>query len=222
MKAFTCTLPAALGWMLAYFAVIAGCTAIHIVLWRPLFPRADPWLDLLTAAVCSAGFLRLLHAGTGWSPRWTGDAGWTGLLLAAVCVLGFWGALDHGLDPALARLFPSSEAHYQEAVQSLLGAPAASFIRVAVFAPVVEELLTRSFLLEGLRDGYGTAAALLVSTAVFALLHFNMAQTLSAAICGLALGLLYLKTGSVFWCILAHSGYNAASYLTMLWPYLKE
>lgn len=87
---------------------------------------------------------------------------------------------------------------------------------------MTEELLTRSFLLGGLLDGYGPAAALLVSSLVFALLHFNMVQTLSALVCGLALGTLYLKTGSVFCCILAHSGYNVVSYLAMLQPHLSE
>ena len=215
-------LPAALLWMLGYFAVMLGYTAVNVAVWRQLFPQAAPWLDLLTAAACSATFLWLMHARTGWSPRWTAGGAWTGLLLAAGCVLGFWLLLDCGLDPLLARLLPSCEDAYQEAVQSLLAAPISSFFKVAVLAPVVEELLTRSFLLGGLRDGYGTAAALLVSIAVFALLHFNMVQTLSAAVCGLALGLLYLKTGSVFCCILAHSGYNILSYLTMLWPHLSE
>ncbi len=46
-------------------------------------------------------------------------------------------------------------------------------------------------------------------------MHFNMVQTLSAMICGLILGLLYLQTDSVICCIAAHAGYNMISYFEM-------
>ncbi len=76
----------------------------------------------------------------------------------------------------------------------------------------------RGFLLGGLTVNYGKAAALALSSAVFALLHFNMVQTLSALICGVVLGLIYLQTGSVACCIAAHAGYNMISFFTMILP----
>ena len=85
-----------------------------------------------------------------------------------------------------------------------------------MIAPIVEETLTRGFLLGGLREGYGAAGALLISSLVFALLHFNMVQTLSALVCALALGMLYLRTGSLLCCILAHCGYNTVSCIVLL------
>lgn len=63
----------------------------------------------------------------------------------------------------------------------------------------------------------GIILALLVSAILFALLHFNMIQTLSALICGLVLGILYIFTGSLFICILAHALYNAISYFTTIY-----
>ena len=76
----------------------------------------------------------------------------------------------------------------------------------------------RGFLLSGLASNYGKVMALFVSSMLFALLHFNMVQTLSAFICGIVLGLLYLHTGSIFCCILTHAGYNLISYVTMILP----
>lgn len=52
---------------------------------------------------------------------------------------------------------------------------------------------------------------MVISAVLFALLHFNMAQTLSALVCGLVLGLLYLRTGSLFCCVITHMGYNLIS-----------
>lgn len=72
----------------------------------------------------------------------------------------------------------------------------------------------RGFLLGGLSENYCKLTALLISSALFALLHFNMVQTLSALICGVVLGLLYMHTGSVMCCIIAHAGYNAVEFLT--------
>ena len=103
-------------------------------------------------------------------------------------------------------------------VGRMVDAPRTTILIVVVLAPVVEEILMRGFVLDGLRGSCGAAAALLVSSLMFAVLHFNMVQTLSALVCGLGLGLLYLKTGSVFCCILAHGGYNLLSYLAEILP----
>ena len=89
-------------------------------------------------------------------------------------------------------------------------------MRVCLIAPVMEETLTRGLLLGGLREAYGLPLALCLSVGVFALLHFDLTQTLSAAVCGLVLGALYLHSGSLLCCILAHAAYNFVSYLALL------
>lgn len=201
-------------WVAGYFGVMLLYTFLDVAVWRRLAPEASGWLDLLCTAACAAGFLLLLQRQ--YPVRWLEGVRVSGLVLALICAAGFYLVLDMGLDPLLAKAFPGSESQYQEAVRSLLRFPVPAFLKVCVIAPVVEEALMRGFLLDGLRGGYGTAAALLVSAAAFALLHFNAVQTLSALVCGLVLGLLYLHTGSILCCVLAHFGYNAVSYFVML------
>ena len=201
-------------WVAGYVGVMLLDTLLDVAVWRKLVPEASGWLDLISTAACAVGFLLLLQKR--YPVRWTEGISISGLVLALVCAAGFYLALDMGLDPLLAKALPGSESQYQEAVRSLLRFPVPAFWKVCVIAPVVEEALMRGFLLDGLRGGYGPAAALLISAVVFALLHFNAVQTLSALVCGLVLGLLYLHTGSVFCCILAHFGYNAISYFVML------
>lgn len=201
-------------WVAGYFGVMLLYTALDVAVWRKLAPSFSGWLDLASTALCAGGFLLLLQR---WFPiRWLENVTVSGLILAVTCAAGFYLVLDMGLDPLLAKALPGSEGQYQEAVRSLLRFPIPSFLKVCVIAPVVEETLMRGFLLGGLRDGHGPAAALLISAAVFALLHFNAVQTLSALVCGLALGLLYLHTGSILCCVLTHFGYNAVSYFVML------
>ena len=201
-------------WVAGYFGVMLLYTFLDVAVWRKLAPEASGWLDLVSTAACAVGFLLLLQRR--YPIRWTEGINISGLMLALVCAAGFYLVLDMGLDPLLAKAFPGSENQYQEAVRSLLRFPVPAFLKVCIIAPAVEEALMRGFLLDGLRSGYGTAAALLISAVVFALLHFNAVQTLSALVCGLVLGLLYLHTGSIFCCILAHFGYNAVSYFVML------
>ncbi len=74
----------------------------------------------------------------------------------------------------------------------------------------------RGLLLQWLAGFLPWPLALVLSAGVFALLHFNLTQGLSALVCGLALGALYLYTGSLLCCILAHAAYNFVSYLALL------
>lgn len=76
----------------------------------------------------------------------------------------------------------------------------------------------RGFILNGLYANYGIIVALLISSILFALLHFNIAQIIPSFICGIILGLIYLYTGSILSCILAHMGYNFISYIMIILP----
>lgn len=100
-------------------------------------------------------------------------------------------------------------------MQGLTKTPIISLLQICVIAPVIEEILMRGFVLGGLKSSYGVFIALLISSVLFALLHFNMVQTLSAFICGLILGCLFIKTDSILCCIIAHCGYNLISFIMM-------
>ncbi len=209
-------------WVLAWVGVMVFYTLLDVAVWRKIAPRLARGLNLLTVAVCMGGFLALLTTkghfqfdlADGVTPR--------GLLLAVVCAAVMYFLLDRFLDPILEGILPGSEERYQETLQGLSEAPVTSFLQICLLAPFMEELLMRGFLLGGLSVSYGSVTALLISSAAFALLHFNMVQTLSALICGVVLGLLYMGTGSVLCCVAAHAGYNMISYLTTVLPARKR
>jgi len=85
---------------------------------------------------------------------------------------------------------------------------AAAFLVACAAAPLVEEVLFRGVLLESLRR-HGTAVALLVSAAGFAVWHlsFNLVPLLYYMLLGLLLGWLYVKRGLVC-SMAAHFGFN--------------
>lgn len=211
------TLPAALSWVAGYVAVMLFYTLLDVAVWRKCFPRLAGALRVVTVASCAAIYLTLLRR-AGVPFRLLENVTPGGLAAAVGCAALLYLATDRGLDPLLEKKFPTSEQAYQESVRRLRQSPVSSFLQVCVIAPIVEELLMRGVVLGGLIGSCGAVAALLISSALFALLHFNMVQTLSALLCGLALGGLYLTTSSVLCCVVCHCAYNVISFLTTIRP----
>lgn len=211
------TLPAALSWVAGYVAVMLFYTLLDVAVWRRHFPRQAGALRIVTVASCAAIYLTLLRR-AGVPLRVLENVTPGGLAAAVGCAALLYLMTDKGIDPLLEKKFPTSEQAYQESVQRLKQSPVSSFLQVCVIAPIVEELLMRGVVLGGLTGSCGVVPALLISSALFALLHFNMVQTLSALLCGLALGGLYLATGSVLCCIVCHGAYNVISFLTTIRP----
>ena len=208
-------------WVLIWLGFMLMYTFLDVAVYRKFIPAGEKVLNVMTIALSIAVFLKLLERKHRFQVDLFRNVSFPGIWLAAGCAILLYVLLDKGLDPVFERVFQASEESYQESLQTLSKAPVMSLIQVCILAPVIEEILMRGYLLNGLSMSYGNIIALLVSSLLFALLHFNMVQTLSALICGIALGLLYLQTGSIFCCILAHAGYNLISYLTAVLPLLR-
>lgn len=172
-------------WTAAYFGIMLFYTFLDIAVWRKAFPDYSEWINIIVITICAAGFICLLKSR--YEINILSDVTPAGILLAVLCSFLFFLLLDKCLDPVFENLFPQSEQNYQETIQSLMRSPVTSLLQVCIIAPVTEEILMRGFVLGGLKDTYGATAALLISSLLFALLHFNMVQTLSAFVCGIIL-----------------------------------
>lgn len=203
-------------WVLAWFGVMLSYTFLDVAVWRKITPRHAKLLNVISIALCMGVFLSLLKSKYNFHIGLIDRVSFEGIFLATGCAVAMYFLLDKFLDPVFEGMLPGSEERYQETLQHLREAPVLGFLQVCILAPVMEEILMRGFLLGGLSVNYGKVAALFISSAFFALLHFNMVQTLSALICGIVLGLLYIQTDSLVCCIAAHAGYNMISYFTTL------
>jgi membrane protease YdiL (CAAX protease family) len=76
--------------------------------------------------------------------------------------------------------------------------------------PVFEELLYRERLLGALRSRLGPSAAILLSSALFAVSHVTPWSVLGTFCVGLFLGIAYTRSRSIGLCIALHSGVNAS------------
>jgi membrane protease YdiL (CAAX protease family) len=131
----------------------------------------------------------------------------------ALALAGFL-ALSH----ALSRLISATGMREQSAIariEGLLadasgGALLAAVLALALAPALGEEIFFRGLVLGRLSERWGPAAGLVGSSLLFAGLHPDWAQAAPAAVLGLCLGALTLRTGSVYAAILCHGTNNLA------------
>ncbi len=87
---------------------------------------------------------------------------------------------------------------------------ALAFISTAIVPAIVEEFACRGVIL-GLLKRFGEGFAVITSSIIFGLMHGNFDQIPFAIVVGLVLGYIYIKTESIWPCILVHCINNAAS-----------
>ncbi|WP_169314486.1 CPBP family intramembrane glutamic endopeptidase [Halobacteroides halobius] len=78
----------------------------------------------------------------------------------------------------------------------------------ALIAPVIEEIVFRGIIVDGIITRYSQKTAIVVSAVLFSIYHFNIFQLLSSFVVGLLLGYIYLETRSVVVCIVTHFIYD--------------
>ncbi len=78
-----------------------------------------------------------------------------------------------------------------------------------VLAPLAEEIVFRGFLYPALRKRFSAAAAIVISSAFFALLHFDPYSWPVIAGLGVFLAWVYERTGRLSTCVLIHAIHNS-------------
>ena len=91
-----------------------------------------------------------------------------------------------------------------------------SFIALAVWTPLAEELFFRGFVMSGLVYRFGLTAGLIASAAIFAVLHISPPNLLPIFVIGLLLGGLYRYTGSIWPGIFFHLAQNTLALAAVL------
>lgn len=98
-----------------------------------------------------------------------------------------------------------------------------AILKVAIIAPVVEELIFRGVIMHGLIRNYKKYTAVIISALLFALFHLNPWQFPATFILGIVLGIIMLRTRNIFLCVLGHSINNGLVLFSIeYWEQLKE
>ena len=117
------------------------------------------------------------------------------------------------LSDACSELLPATPEWFDKLMGNMAGGTFwINFLCVSIFAPFFEEWLCRGMILRGLlnykkedgTNGIRPVWAIVISAAVFALIHGNIWQALPAFIIGIVMGIVYYKTGSLKLTMLMH------------------
>nr|WP_262904866.1 CPBP family intramembrane glutamic endopeptidase [Hymenobacter pini] len=96
--------------------------------------------------------------------------------------------------------------------------PVIGFLMLCIVAPVLEELLLRGVVLQGLLRNFPNRPWIAIgqSALIFGIMHMNPPQSLATFGLGLLMGWLYYRTRSLWLCMGAHFVNNFFAFNTML------
>lgn len=88
-----------------------------------------------------------------------------------------------------------------------------TFMLMVVAAPILEELIFRGIILDGLLKKYSPEKSILLSSFLFGLVHLNPWQFVTGLIIGIFAGWIYYKTKSLSLSIIIHASANMSGFL---------
>lgn len=124
------------------------------------------------------------------------------------------------IDFRFSQVLPMSD-YFKEmmgALGNLDESPVGAFLALVVVAPITEEILCRGILLRGMLNRLRPGTAIVLSALMFAIMHLNPWQAVTAFVIGLVLGWVYMRTRSLALCIFIHAFNNAVAlyFMSML------
>lgn len=171
---------------------------------------------ILTAlvSVFSSVITLVIFLKTKWTPLTRGyllSKPWGTLLWVALFSLGTIIPLSFLYE----QLGIEMDENTQQIITSMMKEPW-GYVAVGILAPLAEEVVFRGAILRtllGIMSKKNHWVAILISAAIFGVVHANLAQFVNALLMGLLLGWMYYRTGSLVPGILLHWVNNTMAYV---------
>ena len=171
---------------------------------------------ILTAlvSVFSSVITLVIFLKTKWTPLTRGyllSKPWGTLLWVALFSLGTIIPLSFLYE----QLGIEMDENTQQIFSSLMKEPW-GYVAVGILAPLAEEVVFRGAILRtllGIMSKKNHWVAIMISAAIFGIVHANLAQFINALLMGLILGWMYYRTGSLVPGILLHWVNNTMAYV---------
>ena len=118
-----------------------------------------------------------------------------------------------GIADPIGNLIPMPESFKKSLVDFGSQPGIFAFLLLVIAAPILEELLFRGIILDGLLKRYSPLTAILISSLLFGLAHLNPWSFVNGLIIGIFSGWVYFKTRSVLPSIIIHASANLSGFL---------
>jgi len=115
------------------------------------------------------------------------------------------------VDP-LEQVLPFSN-NFKNYFTTLLEIKGYAFFVIVIAMPVLEELLFRGIILRAYLKNYTALKSILLSSFLFGIVHFNLAQLIISFLVGIFIGYLYWQTKSLSLCVVVHVVHNAIFFI---------
>ena len=119
------------------------------------------------------------------------------------------------------NIVPESDA-LEQIFNMIRKHPVNTALAVCIAAPVLEEIVCRGYMMRGMLQYMKPWQAIAISAFLFAAIHGNLAQGVTAFILGILLGWVYYRTGSLLMSIMIHFIVNTTSTVIALIPSVSE
>ena len=196
---------------LVTFAAIQIIVSFGTLLGKPFGLQPDDPIMLVAISATASIITLVLFLWRKWTPvgkTYIQSRPWATIVWSAVAALGV-------VIPSvwLQEQMPALPDVAGETLTKIISTPGGYFV-IALLAPVVEEVVFRGAILRALLSSMQSKwGAICISAALFALIHFNPAQTPHAFLMGLLMGWLYMRTGSIVPGVVFHWANNTVAYL---------
>ena len=136
------------------------------------------------------------------------------IIFLILFIIGFKLIFDATLIPLIKMT--SSFSFIVNSIRDMAKIPVFLICYEIVFGPIIEEILFRGIILTGVAKRYSNRMAIITSSLIFGIVHFNIYQFCMGFLFGIFLAFLYLKTHSIILCIFSHVFHNIYTTFTLL------
>ncbi len=118
-----------------------------------------------------------------------------------------------GISSPIGKLIPMPESIEKALMNFGSQTGIFAFLTMVIAAPILEELLFRGIVLDGLLKKYSPIKSILISSLLFGLVHLNPWQFITGSIIGIFSGWVYYRTRSLSFSIIIHAAANLSGFL---------
>jgi len=122
-------------------------------------------------------------------------------------------ALLLGIVAPITSLIPMPESIKIEAIKAASQTGVLTFIYMVIAAPILEELIFRGIILDGLLKKYSPIMSILISSVLFGIVHLSPWSFVTGLIMGIFMGWVYYKSKSILATVIIHASANFSGYL---------
>jgi CAAX protease family protein len=123
-------------------------------------------------------------------------------------------ALLFGVVEPTTSLIPMPESIKTEFIKAVSHTGVLTFIYMVIVAPILEELIFRGIILDGLLKKYSPIMSILISSILFGIVHLSPWSFVTGLIMGIFMGWVYYKSKSLLATIIIHASANFSAYLS--------